>query len=248
MIYMVGAEGGANVKDQREDQTFPGRTVRGRARRAMMDLPAAITWSLILVVAGAVAVLVWRPFGKEAEPTSFTPPTFQPTVSTVPPGVLGTKPSTITNPQPWQYDPATDQHWHPQHNHWHSGPPPNQNTAGTNALTSAQPPGFTLSSSGTTQPGVTAAAWEYDAENDQYWHPGHNHWHPGLPPANPPTTTAPGTPLPGTIGGEIPAPWYHDTANDRHWNPDPGHNHWHPGPPPGNPTTTTAPATPAPGG
>ena len=27
-------------------------------------------------------------------------------------------------PQPWEYNPSTNQHWHPGHGHWHDGPPP----------------------------------------------------------------------------------------------------------------------------
>lgn len=27
-------------------------------------------------------------------------------------------------PDPWHYDVANDRHWHPEHNHWHGGPPP----------------------------------------------------------------------------------------------------------------------------
>jgi len=27
-------------------------------------------------------------------------------------------------PEPWEYDPRTDRHWHPGHRHWHPGPPP----------------------------------------------------------------------------------------------------------------------------
>jgi hypothetical protein len=27
-------------------------------------------------------------------------------------------------PKPWEYNPATNQHWHPEHGHWHDGPPP----------------------------------------------------------------------------------------------------------------------------
>ncbi len=29
---------------------------------------------------------------------------------------------------------------------------------------------------------ATPKPWEYDAENDRYWHPGHGHWHRGKPP------------------------------------------------------------------
>ena len=30
----------------------------------------------------------------------------------------------IANPTPWQYDSATNKHWHPDHGHWHNGPVP----------------------------------------------------------------------------------------------------------------------------
>ncbi len=30
----------------------------------------------------------------------------------------------IVNPTPWQYDPATNKHWHVDHGHWHDGPAP----------------------------------------------------------------------------------------------------------------------------
>ena len=29
-----------------------------------------------------------------------------------------------TNPEPWTYDAAKNQHWDPEHQHWHQGPPP----------------------------------------------------------------------------------------------------------------------------
>lgn len=43
-----------------------------------------------------------------------------------PPGLTGQEgaPTNIPNPEPWQYDPATDHHWHADHGHWHKGPPP----------------------------------------------------------------------------------------------------------------------------
>ncbi len=43
-----------------------------------------------------------------------------PALSTVPPAAL---PSGRT-PEPWFYDTVNNQHWHPAHAHWHSGPPP----------------------------------------------------------------------------------------------------------------------------
>ena len=60
-------------------------------------------------------------------------------------------------PNPWEYDEANDRYWHPIHEHWHDGPPPEP---------AAQRP----------------AAWEYDEANDRYWHPLHQHWHSGRPP------------------------------------------------------------------
>ena len=236
--------------NRNQPQACTDSSDRPKARRAKFDPQAVITWSLIVVVAGAVTVLVWRPFEKAPADTSFTPPTLPATVT---PGSLASS-SSITNPQPWQYDPATNQHWVADHGHWHSGLPPDPNATGLAtsgvpvqlpapikggslppSLSSTLPPGVTVQPSATTQPGVTPEPWEYNAATDKHWHPDHNHWHPGKPPANPPTTTAPATtltPLPGTPGGEIPAPWYHDTLNNRHWNPEPGHAHWHPGPPP----------------
>ena len=247
MIQTVGGKGGANV-NRNQPQVCTDNSVRPKARRAKFDPQAVITWSLIVVVAGAVTVLLWRPFEKEPADTSFTPGTLSATA----PGSLASS-SSITNPQPWQYDPATDKHWVADHGHWHSGLPPDPNAPSPTpvqlpppikggslppSLSSTLPPGVTIQPSATTQPGVTPKPWEYNAATDKFWHPDHNHWHSGRPPANPTTTTAPATtltpltPLPGTPGGEIPTPWYFDTLNNRHWNPDPGHAHWHPGPPP----------------
>jgi hypothetical protein len=81
-------------------------------------------------------------------------------------------------PTPWQYDEANNRHWHPIHQHWHNGPPPQG-----------------VDSASATQPTSTPAPWEYDAENNRHWHPGHQHWHRGRPPANPGANQ---TPLPGT--------------------------------------------------
>jgi SEC-C motif len=38
-------------------------------------------------------------------------------------GVAGTAPPGPT-PAPWTYDAVKNQHWNPEHGHWHSGPPP----------------------------------------------------------------------------------------------------------------------------
>jgi len=78
---------------------------------------------------------------------------------------IGPRASTGPTPEPWEYNPDTNQHWDPTHGHWHDGPPP-AGVAGTEA-----PP-----------PGETPEPWAYDEDRNQYWDPVHNHWHEGLPP------------------------------------------------------------------
>jgi len=39
----------------------------------------------------------------------------------------GLPPGTPT-PKPYEYNPATNQHWDPNHQHWHNGPPPGTDT------------------------------------------------------------------------------------------------------------------------
>lgn len=72
----------------------------------------------------------------------------------------------LQNPEPWQYDQASNKHWNPTpgHEHWHDGPPPD----------------------GVVQGGATPVPWEYDAINDRHWHPEHAHWHPGPGPGRDP--------------------------------------------------------------
>lgn len=76
------------------------------------------------------------------------------------------KPAVGDVPDPWEYNPDTNQHWDPTHGHWHDGPPPAG--AGGGAQT---PP-----------PGETPEPWAYDEERNQHWDPVHNHWHEGPPP------------------------------------------------------------------
>jgi hypothetical protein len=74
------------------------------------------------------------------------------------PGKIGpTQNPSIPNPEPWQYDPVNDKHYHPEHGHWHQGKPP-------------------------TVRDRTPEPWEYDPATNKHWHPGHNHWHDGPPP------------------------------------------------------------------
>ena len=87
----------------------------------------------------------------------------------------GTVPSSIQNPQPWQYDEANDQYWHPDHAHWHPGPPPGN-------------PPIKL---GIENPQDDPKAWFHDEANNQHWDPVHKHWHPGPPPAGKVPATLP---------------------------------------------------------
>ncbi len=111
------------------------------------------------------------------------------------PGGSG-RPSNITNPEPWEYDPESDQHWHQEHWHWHDGPPPPPERRGTPGLGTATSsdgigarradgsviptPGGSGRPSRITHP----TPWQYDPESNQHWHEPHWHWHDG--PAPPP--------------------------------------------------------------
>ncbi|MBT8485618.1 MAG: hypothetical protein HKO59_12610 [Phycisphaerales bacterium] len=83
--------------------------------------------------------------------------------------------SGATTPQPWEYDPATNKHWHPTHGHWHDGPPPNQNPAVVNAQASGD--------LGSVAPDIlNPKPWQYDPASNKHYHAGHGHWHDGPPP------------------------------------------------------------------
>jgi cyclophilin family peptidyl-prolyl cis-trans isomerase len=59
--------------------------------------------------------------------------------ATPPPAPSG---ATASGPKPWEYDPATDRHWNPEHGHWHGGPPPpgkGAPVAGADAKSKSQP-------------------------------------------------------------------------------------------------------------
>ena len=69
-------------------------------------------------------------------------------------------PPALLNPEPWQYDPARNQHWFAEHGHWHDGLPPQ----------------------GVGESGSVPENFEFDVENNRHWHGEHGHWHPGPPP------------------------------------------------------------------
>jgi len=83
------------------------------------------------------------------------------------------------SPAPWFYDAASDRHWVPGHEHWHSGPPPPLDQRQSGALDL----GFGLGTTNADHPtGQTPEPWFFDAANNQHWHAPHGHWHPGPPP------------------------------------------------------------------
>lgn len=57
--------------------------------------------------------------GSSRPNTTLTPGTGPPPVN-----LPSTGTPNIANPTPWQYDPVTNKHWHPDHGHWHDGQPP----------------------------------------------------------------------------------------------------------------------------
>lgn len=133
-----------------------------------------------------------------------------------------------STPQPWQYDPITNQHWDPTvgHQHWHAGPPPADQIA-TGLPGQAALPNLNVSA---TQPLADGSSlpnslqnpepWQYDEASNKHWNPtpGHVHWHDGPPPEG------------FEQGAATPQPWEYDAVNDRHWHPE--HAHWHDGPAP----------------
>jgi hypothetical protein len=104
---------------------------------------------------------------------------------------LSTGAPAIANPQPWQYDPLTNKHWHQDHGHWHDGPPPADRGASTSPLTTSTTTTVPPVQAVPIPPPATAGAtpnipnpqpWQYDPVTNKHWHQGHGHWHNGEPP------------------------------------------------------------------
>lgn len=68
--------------------------------------------------------------------------------------------------QPWAYDSLRNQHWDPNHGHWHEGPPPPPEQRSQSAAAPIAP-----------------APYAYDSVSNRHWDPNHGHWHQGPPPA-----------------------------------------------------------------
>lgn len=134
--------------------------------------------TLVVVIGGfAAAVAVIQSGPKE--------PLRLPEAETKP--VAAAKPE----PSPWTYDSVTDQHWDPNHKHWHKGHPPNQNATAPKPIPDIPNP----------------EPWQYDEATDQHFNPepGHNHWHGGKPPADK-STSAPTPAAPVAVEEATEAP------------------------------------------
>jgi hypothetical protein len=178
-----------------------------RAKRPLIT-PRFVTVVVLIVVAGGALATLMVSMSDRERPVS---------PAATPPGAV--------TPEPWQYDPITNRHWHAEHGHWHAGRPPAGATSG--ALVGgdgvAGPPGIT-----------NPTPWQYDAATNRHYDPGHQHWHSGPPPADI-DKSALVSPVgsdrvPAPPGIVNPTPWQYDPGTDRHYHP--GHQHWHSGPPP----------------
>ncbi len=157
-------------------------------RRRSRTAQAAVV-ALIVVTASGVTVLSISLRAAPPAPAAPAPLAAVPTTAAL-----------TGQPKPWEYDAAGNRHWNPEpgHQHWHNGPPPvpGQSTGSTTlsgpftagapanlgpiSLAPGGPQPVTPTPAGP-QPG-DPEAWQYDAANNQHWHPGHRHWHPGQPP------------------------------------------------------------------
>jgi hypothetical protein len=114
------------------------------------------------------------------------------------------------SPKPWHYDVAGNRHFdpRPEHNHWHTGPPPpagQRTSSPVTTQTTQSTGGVSVAANEPLKPGENPAPWFYDQANNRHYdpRPEHRHWHPGAPPANPgalgsspTTTTITPTPVP----------------------------------------------------
>lgn len=203
----------------------------GAHPKSKINLRLLVTWTFIILVGCGIAAIAFsRPQDDAPGPAAGPTPALIQPFNNGAPVTSSTSPS-LTNPQPWQYDPATNQHWNPNpgHVHWHSGPPP------TNPVTS---PLGSSATSGTKVPSPpdipNPQPWQYDAATYSHYDPNHAHWHSGLPPndSNAPAVSGSvsGSEVSAPLNITNPSPWQYDVVSDRHY--DPNHLHWHSGRPP----------------
>jgi hypothetical protein len=143
-----------------------GAPVDKERPRPRLGFRFVLTVALIAIVAGVIVVgAVTRPAARSPAAPDTTTTTITipitpgqpapPQNIETPSSIASGKNPDIPNPQPWQYDPATDKHWDADHGHWHPGRPP--------SVSDPEP-------------------WQYDPASNKFWHPGHKHWHAGRPP------------------------------------------------------------------
>jgi hypothetical protein len=187
---------------------------KARANRFRLVVVAA----LIVLTGGAVVALT-RSIGDGPATPAAPAPTAAAPIPISGGGEVPAPPG-ITNPAPYQYDPATNRHFDPNHGHWHAGPPPApDNRRATSGDQVPAPPGIT-----------NPAPYQYDPATDRHYDPNHRHWHSGPPPAAEGRPATSGDQVPAPPGITNPTPYQYDAATDRHY--DPLHRHWHTGPPP----------------
>ena len=70
----------------------------------------------------------WHPQPGNAHWHAGQPPANAGTATLIKPTIISSgstsRDPNIVNPTPWQYDPATNKHWHAEQSHWDNGPPP----------------------------------------------------------------------------------------------------------------------------
>jgi len=146
-----------------------------RDAEALREQRKHSVWKWVLAGGVSIAVLIaglTAALRTASEPELLPPPPPRPPSQSAGAGAT---------PAPWTYDPATNKHWHPEHQHWHDGLPPNRGQAAT-------PPAHAA----TNAPDIpNPEPWQYDAATNTHFDPNHNHWHSGPPPAQD------GTPTPG---------------------------------------------------
>jgi hypothetical protein len=105
-------------------------------------------------------------------------------------------------PQPWQYDGPRNRFWHPDHGHWHIGPPPDPSQRAAATATQTTTPAVDQSP---LPGGITPTPNYYDEAKNRYWVAEHSHWHSGRPPAAT-GTTGTTTATPATPAAPTPQP------------------------------------------
>lgn len=144
---------------------------------ATVSMKAAFTWFFIGALVCGIAAITWMMPGDKSDSPASTPAINNAAQSTL---GLGSN-QNILNPQPWQYDPIKNQHWHASANHWDPGRPP---ASSTNPLIS-QPLAIQPDLGSSPPPSIlNPLPNQYDPVTDKYWHTtaGNPHWHPGRPP------------------------------------------------------------------